>query len=314
MNTAIIVTVLNEAKAIDTLLEALQVQTRSADEIILIDGGSTDGTVSIAREYEQQLPGLRILEAPGTNISQGRNRGIDTTQSPIIAVTDAGCRPDPDWLAQIVAPLESDPTVDWVSGTMLSDSTNHFEACVGPCSLAYRLKAGKVSFHPSARSLAFRRELWAKLGGFPKQGLQVGEDANFISAAMSAGAKLRVAPQAIVRWQPRGSYRAVVRQFYRYAKGAARGGLSRRFHLRTIVQSIGCITCLLLGLASKYWLPWVLLLLLIGIYLARQARRGCFAAPGWRTYYRVPLILLAIHIGTMAGIVHGQWQRLRQAK
>ena len=313
MNTTVIITVLNEAETIGVLLEALLVQTRPADEIVLVDGGSTDGTASIAREYERRLPGLRVLEAPGTNISQGRNRGIEMTRNAIIAVTDAGCRPSPDWLAQIVAPLEADSMVGMVSGIVQPDPANHFEACVGLCSLAHRMKVGNTAFFPTARSLAFHRELWAAVAGFPEE-LDFGEDTAFIIAATATDAHLQVEHAAIVYWRPRRSYGQVIRQFYHYAEGLARAGLGHAFHQRTIAQSTGGAACLLLGLASRHWLPWALLALLAGMYLARKARRGCFAAPGWRTYYRVPLILFVIHVGTMAGIVHGHWQRLRQAK
>lgn len=313
MNVTVIVTVLEEAETIGALLEALLAQTRPADEIILVDGGSTDGTISIAEEYEQRLSGLRILEAPGTNISQGRNRGIDAAKSPIIAITDAGCRPDPNWLAQIVAPLEADPTLEMVSGTVRPEPTNHFEACAGSCSLAYQMQAGKISFFPTARSMAFRRELWAATQGFPAE-LDFGEDTAFIITAAATGARLYVEPGAVVYWRPRRNYRQIVRQFYHYADGLAQAGLSRTFHQRTIAQNVGGIACLLLGLILKHWLPWMLLLLLGTAYLVRKARQGCFAIPGWRTYYRVPLMLLAIHVGTMAGIVQGHWQRLRRTK
>ncbi len=313
MNTTVIVTVLNEAKTIGALLDALLAQTRPADEIILVDGGSTDDTVRIAREYEQRLSGLRVLKAPGTNISQGRNRGIENTQNSIIAVTDAGCWPNPDWLARISAPLEASSTVQMVSGVVQPDPANHFEACVGPCSLAYQMRVGDTDFFPTARTLAFRRELWAAVDGFPEE-LDFGEDAAFIIAAAATGARLQLEPQAIVHWRPRRSYSQVIRQFYNYARGLVQAGQSQIFHQRTIAQSVGGGVCLVLGLASRHWLPWALLVLLAGMYLARKARQGCFAAPGWRTYYRVPLILLAIHVGTMSGIVHGHWQRLGQEK
>jgi succinoglycan biosynthesis protein ExoA len=311
MKAAIIVTMLNEAETIEALLTGLATQTRSADEIILVDGGSTDRTLTLAGSYIHRLPQMRVLAAPGSNISQGRNHGIAATDCPLIAVTDAGCWPDHEWLAQIVTPLEEDPAADMVSGMVQSEPANHFEACVGVCSLAFRLKVGDKTFSPTARSLAFRRKLWARLGGFPEKGTDIGEDAIFISAAVSADAGLRVAPQAVVHWRPRRSYRAVLRQFYLYADGVARAGLSRRFHTRTIAQSAGGVGCLAWGLLSGHWLPWVLLALLAGTYLARKATQGCFAPPGWRTLYRVPLVLLIIHAGTMAGVITGNWRRLR---
>ncbi len=148
-----------------------------------------------------------------------------------------------------------------------------------------------------------------RVGGFPEY-LDFGEDAAFIVAVAAAGSRLEVSPQAVVRWRPRGNYREVMRQFYHYADGLGQAGLSRSFHLNTVVQSAGGVACAALGLVFHSWLAWAFVLLLAGSYLLRKARQGCFDIPSWRTYYRVPLVLLAIHVGTMAGIVHGNWRRL----
>jgi uncharacterized membrane protein len=49
---------------------------------------------------------------------------------------------------------------------------------------------------------------------------------------------------------------------------------------------------------------------LAALYVLRKVREGCFSIPTWRTFYRVPLVLLAIHGGTLAGIAHGNVVRL----
>ena len=318
MRVAVVVTMRNEAHTIRDLLEALATQTRAPDEVILVDGGSTDGTATVAGAHVDRLLAsrsagllvLRLLEAPGSNIAQGRNCGIAAAESPIIAITDAGCVPATDWLARMSAPLERDPGLSLVQGVVLSQPANHLAACIGRCSLAFQVRMGEVELHPTARALAFRSDVWAQVGGFPEH-LDFGEDAAFIIAVAATGTRVHVDAQAVVHWRPRSSYGEVVLQFYHYADGLAEGGLSRSFHLRTIAQSVGGMLCISLGILLQHWLPWLVLLLLAGSYLWRKARQGCFDIPSWRTYYRVPLVLLAIHLGTMAGIVHGNGLRVR---
>lgn len=318
MKIAVVVTMRNEEQTIGALLKALAAQTRSPDELILVDGGSTDGTVAVARAGRDQLfaPAsaglcpLRLLEAPGSNIAQGRNLGIAAAESPIIAVTDAGCAPASDWLAKMSAPLERDPALGLIQGIVLPQPANHLESCIGRCSLAFRVRIGQSSFNPTARALAFRREWWVQVGGFPEDPPYF-EDAAFIVAVAEAGARVHVEREAIVYWRPRRNYREVIKQFYHYADGMAEGGLSRIFHLRTVAQSAGGVLCISLGILLRHWIPWMLLLLLASLYLWRKARQGCFDIPSWRTYYRVPLTLLAIHLGTVAGVIHGNWLRLR---
>ncbi|MYE80032.1 MAG: glycosyltransferase, partial [Chloroflexi bacterium] len=104
---SLILTVLNEGDNIRQLLDSIAGQTRSADEIVIVDGGSSDDTVDIARSYAERLP-LRLLVAAGCNISQGRNLAIAEARGDIIAVTDAGVRLAADWLEAITAPLLAD--------------------------------------------------------------------------------------------------------------------------------------------------------------------------------------------------------------
>jgi len=306
---AVVVTMLKEARSIGALMEALRSQELCPEEVILVDGGSTDGSLEAARVAGEGLSGLKLLEAPGSNISQGRNHGIRISDSPLIAVTDAGCIPARDWLQRLAAVFEEDPQVGVVSGSVVPRPANHLEECIGRCSLAFKMKVGDAAFLPTARSMAFRRSVWEMSGGFPEQ-LDFGEDAAFLVKALRSGVTVRFEPLAVVSWRPRSGYREVVAQFYHYADGMARGGLSLKFHSRTVALSAAGLSLLCLGLCLAHWLPWALLACLAGCYLGAKARQGCFDIPSWKTYLRVPMVLLAIHMGTMAGILHGNWSRL----
>src|SRR5512143_1443686 len=102
MPVTLIATVLNEGEAIRLLMDSIAAQTRAADEVIICDGGSTDNTPDIVRGYAGRLP-LKVIELPGANISAGRNAAIRAAAHDLIAVTDAGVRLEPEWLARIIA-------------------------------------------------------------------------------------------------------------------------------------------------------------------------------------------------------------------
>ena len=91
-------------------------------------------------------------------------------------------------------------------------------------------------------------------------------------------------------------------------------GLSSVFHKRTVVYDLAGVVCIILGVLLDHPLPWSLVALLAVVYGVRKAREGCFSVPTWRTYYRIPLILLAIHLGTLGGIVSGNMARRISAK
>src|SRR5688572_9534588 len=94
---SLIMTVRNEAKSLPRLLNSILLQTLQPDEVVIADGGSTDGTQAIARSYADRLS-LRLLDVPGANISEGRNAAIRAASHDMIAATDAGVVLDPDWL------------------------------------------------------------------------------------------------------------------------------------------------------------------------------------------------------------------------
>src|SRR3982074_2130356 len=111
--TSLIVTVLNEVSTLDTLLQSIERQTLLPDEIVVADGGSTDGTREALQRWTSRLP-LRVVDARGANIARGRNLAIEAATGELIAVTDAGVRLEPDWLANLRGALT--PEVGLVGG------------------------------------------------------------------------------------------------------------------------------------------------------------------------------------------------------
>src|SRR5215813_13521556 len=84
-------------------LDSPRAQTRQPEETIIVDGGSTDGTL----EAFEEAGGITVISEPGANISRGRNVAIAAAAHEIIAATDADCTLDPHWLERLIAPIEA---------------------------------------------------------------------------------------------------------------------------------------------------------------------------------------------------------------
>ena len=97
MTVAVCVTVRNEVDDAASLVASLQEQDLRADEIVIVDGGSTDGTFESLRTAAGDDRRFSLRRAPGTNIAAGRNLAIGATQAPLIAVTDAGLQRSRHW-------------------------------------------------------------------------------------------------------------------------------------------------------------------------------------------------------------------------
>ncbi len=289
---SVVLTVLNEAGTISGLLEELLAQDLAADEIIVVDGGSHDGTVEAVRRVSEQHRQIRLIRAPGANISQGRNRGIAEARCEVIAVTDAGVRINPGWLRLITEPLRSG-RADVVAGSFEPDPRSPFETAMGATVLPELRDIDPRTFLPSSRSVAFRKAAWQEVGGYPEW-LDYCEDIVF-DLNLRAGSSLRVAyePSARVRFRPRSNMLAFFRQYFRYARGDGKADLWRRRHAARY-------------LAYAYFAANVICLLLPDVRRHRMAvfELSAVTLAGTALYLRKPLRRL-LRLGR--GATPGQW-------
>ena len=165
MRVSVVVTVLNEAESLSRMLDSLAAQAHAPDEVVICDGGSTDGTLALL-EAETRLP-LLVIQRPAANISQGRNAAIEAATGDVIAVADAGVRSSPRWLQTIVAPFK-DAGTQAVAGFFLPDPHTVFEMALGATVLPELREINPVRFLPSSRSVAFRKSAWKTVGGYPR--------------------------------------------------------------------------------------------------------------------------------------------------
>ncbi len=259
MKVSLIVTVKNEADSLGALLDSIAAQSRPPDEVVVCDGGSADATLDMLRA-ETRFP-LRIVERPGANISQGRNAAIDAATGEIIASTDAGVTLDPNWLQSLAFAFERNPETAVVSGFFLPAPRTTFEIAMGATVLPERRDIQPETFLPSSRSIAFRKEAWREVGGYPEW-LDYCEDLIFDFALRKKYRAFAFAPEAIAYFRPRGSLRAFFRQYYRYARGDGKANLWLKRHLIRYATYLVAAPGILL-LAARVS-PWFLLLYAAG--------------------------------------------------
>jgi len=309
---SLICTVRDEADNIAALLDSMLDQTRPADEIVVNDCGSRDATAAIVERYIAAGHPIRLVHG-GHNIPSGRNNAIRHAHGPLIACTDAGLTLDPCWLERIVAPIErGDAGV--VGGFFRPTPRSRFELALGATNYREPDEINPATFLPFGKATAFHKAAWACVGGYPEWASHC-EDLLFAMALKRAGLRFVFAPDALVYFRPRSSFRAFARQYFLYARGDGIANLWPHRHAIRYVIYMGM--GLLFGMARRQ--PWLLSLLGLGGYaytrapLRRLRLRAPTLAPGElaATAALIPAIRLIGDLAKMAGYGVGVWRRLR---
>jgi glycosyltransferase involved in cell wall biosynthesis len=327
MKVSVIITVKNEQAAIVPLLESLISQTRLPDEVIIVDGGSTDDTVARIESFAQSSPvPVRLLVHPGYNISQGRNAAIQAAHGPVIASTDAGVRLAPAWLENLTTPFEDNNPPTVVSGWFVPNPQTAFEVAMGATVLPALSEIKPDRFLPSSRSVAFLKEAWEKAGGYPEW-LDYCEDLIFDFRLRDLYGPFPFIPEALVHFRPRGSLRAFWRQYFNYARGDGKADLWRKRHVvryTTYLLAAGLLATgllysplllipLPLSAALYLWSPYRRLWASFGSLSPSTLPRTDKTGPMGRleAVLWVPIIRLAGDLAKMAGYPIGliwRWQ------
>jgi len=311
MRVSLVATVLNEAGGLEEWWESILRQTRLPDELVVVDGGSSDGTVERLRRLAEGAPfPVRVEVFPGANIAQGRNRAISLASHPVIAVTDAGCVLEPDWLQNLSAPLRDDPSLQLVAGFYQPLARDWFEAVSACVTLPLPHEIRESRFMPSSRSLAFRKEVWERVGGYPEW-LDIGEDMYFNHLWKKMEINHLVRREAVVRWRMRPDLPSLLRQYFLYARGDGESGMYPHRHLLRFSVYLGLAG----AVSSRRGRLLPLFLAPALLYAGRRWRRIPHYLEGRGTAQKaaavaaVPLLLASIDGAKMAGYLAGLLRR-----
>lgn len=310
--TAIVATVRNERATIAAFVDSLLNQTVRPDEIIIVDGRSTDGTLEILEAYANRTQ-LRVLSR-NCNIAEGRNIGIDAAEAEFICITDAGCRVDADWMEQLLRCFEDDPTTDVVAGNFRFETHNEFEEAVVLATFPpNRDLLPAARYFPSSRSLAVRKSAWARAGGYPEW-LYAAEDTLFNIRLRQIGCRFVFAQAAIVRWRPRETWKALARQRLNFSRGNARVGIGLdgyRKNLRTHGIALACL------IATPFVPAASLIALAVLVHhCLRNLLPQALAASGGqlRRLIRILAVMEYVRIVNVWGFLQGRMDRWRDER
>lgn len=223
MKVSVCVTTYNEERSIRLLLDSLLEQTKKPSEIIIIDAGSKDQTVQLIRHYQKKDKRIKLQVEEGLSRAKGRNLAVEMSEYEVIAMTDAGCIAESEWLEKITEPFQN-KEVDIVAGfykmTGKTSLQKAFSAFLGVLPDKF-----SSNFLPSTRSIAFRKSAFEEIGGFSEKLDDTAEDTRFNYDAKKLGLRFAHVKNARVDWEMPEIFNQGLRKLYNYSLGDIKSGI-----------------------------------------------------------------------------------------
>ncbi|MCE2798331.1 MAG: glycosyltransferase [Planctomycetaceae bacterium] len=288
IQVSVIIPVKNDLSGIQRLVGSLRQQT-VPHELIVVDNGSTDGTLEF---LESQ--GIRLLNGPGLTVGSLRNRGVEISTGIYIAFADSDHEVGPDWLEKGREVLDSNPDIVACGAHYLPPANGTW---VQKSWAIHRLRntdSKEVEWLASG-NLFVRREKFLEIQGF-NESLIAAEDVDLCHRLRVKGGKVFHDPGiASIHHGEASTVKHFIRKEWWRGSSGIRAWISQRFPIREV--------------PSLIWPLWHLVFCLIFMI----APAICFLNLSFFTALGVvllllllwvaPSILLAIQVGSGTGII-----------
>ena len=313
---SVIIPIINEEKfileAINVILE--QFNFKRDFEILISDGGSTDGTLEIINNFIDNNPNIHLINNPQKIVSTGFNLALNQAKGDIIIRVDGHCEIPPDYLEKCSNLLKS-YDADIVGGVIETISTGLIGKAIS-IAQSSPFGVGGVKFRKMdldegsyVDTLAFgahRRELFADIGGYDEE-MVCNQDDEFNNRVLQAEKKIWMDPTIRTKYYARSSYFKLFKQYFNYGFYKVRGIQKRKrlFSIRHLAPSTFLISLIGTSIFGYYLhLPWISFSVIF-LYLIINFISSIIVS---QKVFQIPLIFLSfwiLHLGYGLGFIWG---------
>ncbi len=307
MSYSLAIPVYNEINYIKDLLANIESFLVKPDKIILVDGGSVDGTFEFLSKESQKNSKIILAHNEKKFVPNALNIAISLNSSSILIRLDAHSIYSDDYTKKILEVFENMPEVDIVGGPMrIHGNINLFQKAIGIVT-TYPFVIGPSTFHNVDYSGitetvylgAYRSEVFHKVGLFDLD-LHRNQDDEFHYRAVKLGCKIYQDSRIVSCYVPRNDYKKLFKQYFEYGlyKPLVYKKNNSTIRLRHIIPSIFVIyiSCLpiLFFLSTAFLLPLYIYICLLFYMLV--------VTKNYWSFIVIPILHISYGIGFLKGL------------
>ena len=317
MQFSFILPILNEEVFISDTLTSILNQKKSNGwqfEILISDGGSTDGTLEIIKSFILNNPYIHLIDNQQKIVSTGFNLALNKAKGEIIVRVDGHCNIPKNYIEKCYNLLK-EADADIVGGVIETISSGFIGRAIsivqsswfGVGDVKFRNKYSKKSRYVDTLAFgAHRREIFADIGGYDEE-MVCNQDDEFNHRALQTGKKIWLDPTIRTKYFARSSFLKLFKQYFNYGYYKVRGIQKRGqlFSIRHIIPSIfivSLIITLIIGLfLQSLWISFS-----VGfLYLIFNLSASIFVSPNFRSIHLISLAYWTLHLGYGLGFIWG---------
>jgi succinoglycan biosynthesis protein ExoA len=307
---AVICPTYNEANSIESVLQFFVSALPVEKELWVVDGGSTDGTTEIVKDWAMQHPNIHLLPNPHKIVPHALNLGIQASKGSPVVRLDAHTEYAPDYFEAILRTFQA-TQADIVGGPMRPRGETPVQQAIGHCSSCV-FGIGDSQFHQeqhegwveSVYLGAWKRAIFEQIGYFETD-LVRNQDDEFHYRAKQKGLKIYLHPEIRSYYTPRDSLKKLFHQYgqYGFYKPLVIKKVRQGMRLRHLIPA-GFVLYLFSLPIMLFWPWWILPL---AIYTGLDLYFSLSAKVAWPVRIIALTVFPILHIAYGWGFLRGLW-------
>ena len=314
---SIVIPMFNEIGAIERCINSIlnQDYDGSLIEIVVVDGGSTDGSREKLLELSSTHPNIRLFDNPKRKTPISLNVGIINANGDVVIILGAHTVIKDDFVSQNIHYMNK-KNVKCVGGTQINVGDTYTQKAIGyamghPFGLAsapYRF-VNSERFVDTVVYAAYKKELFDEVGYFDEE-LFISEDAELNWRIRQAGYKIFYTPKIISYYYPRNTLKKLIIQLFRY--GILRVNVIKKhfdaikmIHLIPPAFVVSSLVLFILSffydqslrIFSGIWIFYLVCGLIASLLISLKK--------GFKYLFFLPIVFMSIHLSWGLGFIVG---------